>query len=154
MPGAVSIDQSARVVRVSNVSVRPPYDMQRLAVLRKDGSIAFDPRNSFASTPAQLLRGAALDALAASGRFKRVLTGTSSAAADLNAEITVTLVALDCRRDNQRDATIELTLSIIEGREVVFSSRGKGTAATPDADYSAAFSRAFAIAINDALRGN
>ncbi len=154
MPHAAAADAAAPIVRISSVTVRPPYDLQRLAVLRKDGSLAFDPRNSFAASPAQLMRGAVHDAFAASGRFKRVLSGSSAAAASLSAEVSVTLLALDCRRDGQRDATVELSLVFVEDREVVYSSRGKGIAATPDGDYSAAFSRAFALAVQDALRGN
>ena len=151
-PAVAVGDAASRTVRVASVAVRAPYDTQRLAVLRADGSLAFDPYNTFASPPAQLLRGAVHDALGASGRFKRVLGGNSGAAADFSAEVTVTTLALDCRKSDQRDAVVALTLSFVEGREVVYSSRGKGSAATENGDFSAAFSRAFALAMQEAMR--
>ena len=56
--------QKYGTVRVAQVAVRAPYDGLRLAVLRRDGSVAFDPFNSFASSPSALLRGAAQDVAA------------------------------------------------------------------------------------------
>ena len=37
--------------KVAFAAVCAPYGGQRFAVLRSDGSIAFDPRNSFAAAP-------------------------------------------------------------------------------------------------------
>ena len=57
-PKAASVFSAAAAkwgtVRLASVSVRAPYDGQRLAVLRADGSIAFDAFNTFAAAPAAL----------------------------------------------------------------------------------------------------
>ena len=48
--------------KVAFVTVCAPYGGQRIAVLRQDGSIAFDPANSFAAAPgAVMVRRLALD---------------------------------------------------------------------------------------------
>lgn len=149
--GDTEASQQRGAVRLSNVTVRAPYDGIHLAVLRADGTIAYDPYNAFAAAPAQLLRGAVQDAVEDSGRFSRVLAANSGAKCDLSLEVTVTRVALDCRKEGRRDATIELTLLLIEGREAVASGKAEGKAATSDGDYSAAFSRALAKAVSSAL---
>ena len=144
--------QKYGAVRVAQVSVRAPYDGLRLAVLRRDGSVAFDSFNSFASSPSALLRGAAQDVAEASGLFKEVVHQSSSAAAPHVLEVTVTRLALDCRVEGARVATVELTVCLVGGREVVGTARGAGTTPAGSGDYTAAFSSAFTSAMSDALR--
>ncbi len=137
--------------RLAQVSVRAPYDGQRLAVLRPNGSIAFDSFNVFAAAPAALMRGAARDVAEGSGLFERVVQASSSAAAPYALEVGVTRLALDCRTEGVRRAVCELTVLLLNGREVVGSSRGEGSQPVGGGDFSAAFSRAFTAALSDAL---
>lgn len=137
-------------VRVASVGVRPPYDGTRLAVLRPDGSIAFDSFNVFAAPPAQILRGTVQDALEAAGA--QTVAANSQAQAAASVEAVVTRIALDCREKDRRDAVVELTLALVEGRRVKASAKGEGRAGTDGGDYSAAFSRAFASAMEAAVQ--
>lgn len=134
-------------VKLLLVDVRAPYNGNRLAVLRADGSIAFDSFNSFAAQPAAILRGAVFDALEASGAFERVVSGSSVAITPLSAEITVNRLALDCRKSNQRDASVSLSLVIVSNRTVVASASAEASAAVAGGDYSTAFSKAFEDAL-------
>jgi len=139
-------------VRVASVSVRAPYDAARFAVLRADGSVAFDGYNQFAASPAALLRGAVQDAMEASGRFARVAAPTSSEAVPLSAEVTVTRLALDCREKGRRAASVALSVVLIDARRAaVATGRGEGSATVAAKDFSAAFSGAFASAMDAAL---
>lgn len=149
--GLGGLESCSEMVRIAQVSVRPPYDGTRLAVLRSDGTIAFDPYNAFAVSPGLMLRGAIQDATAASGAFRCALSANTSAACSLTLETTVTRIALDCRKEGRRDAIIELTMLLLKGREPVASAHTEGKAATSDSDYSAAFSRALAKAARSAL---
>ena len=139
------------VVRLAQVNVRAPYDGTRLVVLRADGSVALDAYNTFAASPAHILRGAAEDALAASGRFAHVAQAASGASAALSAEVTLTRLALDCRKPGTRVASVELDLVLLDARRVVSSRRGAAWASAQDGNYTRAFSRAFANALDDAL---
>jgi len=147
---AARTNAAAAAVRIAAIDVRAPYSGQRLAVLRPDGSIAFDPCNAFAASPALLLRGAAHEAVEASGMFARVLEPGSSAKETYAMEIVVTQLALDCRTEGRRTAKVAFTLTLIEGRMAVACVRGAGAAEATD-DFSAAFSTAFARAVADAL---
>jgi len=138
-------------VKASLVTVRAPFDGTRIAVLRPDGSIAFDGLNVFASVPASLLRGAVSDALAASGEFKGVVDPTSSGGVSLTAEVTVTRLALDCTREERRDATVALSLTLLDGRRIVSVKNGDGKAPAMSGNYTEAFSTAFLRAMEKAL---
>ena len=116
-------------VKASFVTVCAPYGGQRIAVLRQNGSIAFDPCNSFAAAPTSILK----DALVSRG-------GKLS--------LVVRRLALDCRAPGQRDALVELEL--ISGDR---SAKGAASVPTPDGNYSSAFSRAFAKAFDEAWKG-
>ena len=154
-PKAASVFSAAAAkwgtVRLASVSVRAPYDGQRLAVLRADGSIAFDAFNTFAAAPAALMRGAARDVVEGSGLFARVVQATSSAAAPHALEIGVTRLALDCRTEGARRAVCELTVLLLNGREVVGAARGSGDMPAGTGNYSEAFSAAFTAALSEAL---
>jgi len=139
--------------RLQRLEVRPPYNDTRLAVLRADGSVAFDPCNGFAAQPASLLRGAALDALEASGTFEYMVPAGSSSAAPASVEAVVTRLALDCRDKGRRDASVAVTLALVEGRAVVSTAAGESSVPVKGGDYSAAFSKAFSQAMTAAVRG-
>ena len=65
--------------KVAFAAVCAPYGGQRFAVLRSDGSIAFDPRNSFAAAPGSSVPSRLLSATV-SGRARRLSlrpTGTT-----------------------------------------------------------------------------
>ena len=149
--GLGATEAKGEAVRVAQVNVRAPYDGTRLAVMRSDGSLAFDSYNAFAASPSQMLRGAVQDAVEASGAFACVLSANSAAACPLTLETTVTRIALDCRKEGRRDASIELTLMLLKGREPIASARGEGKMVTSEGDYSAAFSRALAKAVKAAM---
>lgn len=139
-------------VKISRVSVRPPYDGTSLAVLRTDGSIAFDPCNAFASNPERLLSGAVFDALESSGFADVVLDSKSSIPSPLKLEVTVTRLALDCRMKGRRDASVGVILRLCESGKVLSVSRGESTAPTGEADYTKSFSTAFTRAMSEALK--
>lgn len=123
-----TIDVAAEA-KVASAVVCAPYAGQRLAVLRADGSIAFDPFNSFAAAPGSIIKDA-------------VVARRGEGA------LVVRRLALDCRAAGRRDAVVEL--------EIALGDRlGKGEAAEPTADgnYSAAFSRAFEKAYTQAHEG-
>ena len=53
--------------KVAFAAVCAPYGGQRFAVLRSDGSIAFDPRNSFAAAPGSIIKDAVVSLEIVSG---------------------------------------------------------------------------------------
>ena len=139
------------VARVSQVVVRAPYAVKGLAVLRANGTVAFDPYNEYAAGPNALLKGAVEDALAASGLFNAVVGASSTAGASVTAEVAVTRLALDCRKEGLRSAVAELELRLLAGRDIVASGKGSGVADAADGNYGAAFSSAFSAAIKAAI---
>ena len=68
-----------KVARLGSLSVAAPYDKPAMAVRRKDGSLAFDAYNVFATSPSALLRSPLAALLSESGRFGRILPSSSSA---------------------------------------------------------------------------
>ena len=138
-------------VRISQLTVRPPCDSRLLTVLRPDGSVAFDPYNQFALAPSSLLKGAALDVIAASGVFKAVLPSSTAARTDASLEISVDRFALDCRREGVRDAAVALTVWLVKDRMVVKTVKGEASKSARDGGYAAAFSAAFADALASAV---
>lgn len=140
------------VVRMSRVSVRPPYDRSALAVLRKDGSVAFDPANSFAAPPASLLKWTAKDIVGSSGVFEAAVGQASAANARLSMEIDVPVFALDCRVPGLRNALATVKVTLYDGHEIAAVADGDGEAPAEDGDYSAAFSAAFSSALVQALK--
>ena len=149
LPDADVAGMGLPAVRVASPTVRAPYDGTRLAVLRADGSLAFDGFNAFAASPALILRGTVQDALESAGLT--VVAPTSSAHADATIETTVLRLALDCRRDGRRDAVVSLSLTLVDGRRVQATGRGEGRESAMAGDYSSAFSRAFVKAVSEAL---
>lgn len=138
------------VVRASQVVVRAPYSSTAMSVLRKDGTIAFDPYNEFAASPALLLKGVMIDALNASGVFKDVVGASSTAAATEAVELTVTKLTLDCREG--REAVAELSVRVVRDREIVAVVKGEGVENASDGDYGKSFSRAVSKALSSALK--
>lgn len=139
-------------VRLVRLTVRAPYDRPALAVLRNDGSIAFDPANSFAATPAAMLKGTALDVITSTGIFPLAVEHASSAATKNSLEIAVTQFALDCRTQGLRTASVAVKVMLLEGHNVVAVAEGDGETLAKDGDYSAAFSTAFTSALVQALK--
>lgn len=141
---------SRRQLRLNRVRVRAPFAGRRIAVLRDDGSVAFDSYNVFAAAPALLLTGAALDAVNSSPDATCVLLSEdSSARCKESIEITVSTFALDCRQ-GRRDARVALEVALLSGRDLV--ANGAGTAAVPvTGDFSQAFSSAYAAALAEAF---
>ena len=151
--GPVSAAKSPKygVARCLPVVVRSPYASAQVAVLRADGTVAFDPLNEFATTPANLLRGPAQDAVAASGLFREVVGSESIAAAEVSVEVTVSRLALDCREEGKREALVELNLRILRGHEIVSSVKGTGKIDAANGNYGSAFSVAFVRAFVSAF---
>ena len=115
--------------KVAYAAVCAPYGGQRIAVLRPDGSIAFDPRNAFAAAPGSIIKDAVVGRKGEGSLFVRKL-------------------ALDCRAEGRRNAVV--SLEIVSGDRV---SKGDATEPTDDGNYSAAFSRAFSKAYATAIEG-
>lgn len=139
------------VVRLMQVEVRSPFDGEGLAVLRADGTVAFDPANEFAAAPGLLLRGVVQDAMLDSGRFASVVPSSSVAKSGYAAEVSVVRLCLDCREEGMRRACCEVRFRLLKDREVVKYVSGTGDADAADGDYGKAFSKAVSSALRRAL---
>ena len=137
--------------RLAIVTVRAPYDGKDLVVLRPDGSLAFDPCNQFAAVPSALIKGTALDVLRGSGLFKGVQPAVTTADVDSNLELVVDELALDCRAEGLRAASVRLTLAMVRKRQVVAVGRGAASVETADGNYSVAFGKVFTKAVSAAV---
>ena len=147
---AATVSPAFGEVRLALVSVRAPYDVKSLVVLRPDGSVAFDPYNQFACAPSALIKGAALDILRGSGLFKGVLPAVTTADVPHSLELTVEEFALDCRKAGERAATARVTLALLEGRKVLMARHGEASCEVGTGGYSAAFGAALTAAITQA----
>ena len=134
--------------RVSQVVVRAPYNAEGIAVLRANGTVEHDSYNEFAAIPSTLLKGVLLDAMAASGKFKTVVSASSAVKSDAMVEMMVPELALDCREKDVRQAVVK---SVLQGGEIVGLEKGEGRADANDGNYGAAFSKAFSEALVVAL---
>ena len=139
------------VARVVTVSVRAPYGSKSIAVLRGDGTVAFDPYNEFAAGVPQLLKGTVSEALEKSGLFKSVIDSSSSAGSDVFAEVSVTRLALDCREHGRRKAVADVGVLLANGRDIAAKSSASGESDAADGNYGAAFSRAVSDALAKAI---
>ena len=142
-----------KVARLGSLSVAAPYDKPAMAVRRKDGSLAFDAYNVFATSPSSLLRAPLAALLSERGRFGRILPSSSTARTGTTVEAVVNDLSLDCREEGRRIARVSLSLAIVENREVKEFLDGEGTADVEGGDYSAAFSAAFEKAVSTAMAG-
>ena len=142
-----------KVARLGSLSVAAPYDKPAMAVRRKDGSIAFDAYNVFATSPSSLLRAPLATLLGADGRFGRILPSSSTARTGTTVEAVVNDLSLDCREEGRRIARVSLSLAVVENREVKEFLDGDGESDVADGDYSAAFSAAFEKAVSAAMAG-
>ena len=151
--GAVrSADEAKYAVgRVSQVLVRTPYNAAGIAVLRANGSLAFDPYNEFAALPSALFKGLLMDCLQASGLFKFVVNVSSSVHSTVNVELFVTRLALDCRTEGTRHAVAEVLLRIVDEDGEMRVVRGAGKVDAASGNYGAAFSNAVSTALDVAL---
>lgn len=139
-------------VKLVRADVRAPYDSTALAVLRADGSVAFDPANAFAASPARLVAGAALDVLESSGFALTVLDPKTNIPSNLHLELVVTRLALDCRDAGRRDALVEVMLRLAESRRSVAVSKAEASVPVDGSDYTKSFSAAFSRAVGEALK--
>ena len=141
------------VARVSQVMVRAPYGAKSIAVLRGNGTVAFDPYNEFAAGVAQLMKGTFAEAMEKSGLFSAVIGASSSAGSDVFAEASVTRLALDCREQGRRKAVADVSVMLVRGRDIAATASGSGEADATDGNYGKAFSRAVSDALVKALDG-
>lgn len=139
------------VARLSLVELRAPYAVREVAVLRADGSIAFDPCNVYAASPVQLLKGVAIEALSRSGLFSAVVGSGSSVDSDVEAEVLVTRLAIDCREEGVRRAVAAVSVRLVRSHGIVASVVGSGSADASQPNFSAALSAAVTSAFSDAL---
>ena len=142
-----------KVARLGSLSVAAPYDKPAMAVRRKDGSLAFDAYNVFATSPSALLRSPLAALLTEGGRFGRILPSSSTARTGTTVEAVVNDLSLDCREEGRRIARVSISLAVVENREVKEFFDGDGEADVVDGDYSAAFSAAFEKAVSTAMAG-
>lgn len=151
--GARAADEPvAGVARVSQVIVRAPYGEKEMAVLRADGSLAFDGYNEYAANPAILLKGVVFDALEASGLCRTVVGSASSAVTPTSVEVTFTRLCLDCRNEGSRLATAAVSVRVLGKDESVRTEKGAGSADAADGNYGKAFSGAVSEALTEALK--
>ena len=151
--GPVSAVRSGKlgIGRASQVVVRAPYNAEGISVLRANGTVEHDAYNEFAALPSTLLRGALLDAMAASGKFKTVVNSSSAAISSTSVELMVTNLALDCRTKYGRRAVVSIILRVLKSGEIVGLEKGEGSADASDGNYGAAFSKALSSALSEAL---
>ena len=139
------------VGRVSQVLVRSPYNEVGIAVLRADGSMAFDPYNEYAANPTALLKGFVFDAMDASGLFGTVVNPSSSVRSQTQAEVLVSRLALDCRMKGERKAVAAVRVRLIADDGKVLCAQGEGSSDAKDGNYGAAFSSALSMALSTAF---
>ena len=139
------------VARLSLVELRAPYAVRELAVLRAGGSIAFDPCNAYAAAPVQLMKGVAFESLERSGLFSAVVGAGSAVDSDVEVEVTVRRLALNCREEGVRRAVAAISIRLVRSHAIVAYAEGSGSADASNPDYSAAFSAAATAAFSDAL---
>ena len=155
-PPAVPVPGAFSVTRQGAVTVTAPFDSTSFIVRRADGSVARDSYNVFASPPSALLRAAVRARLEADGRFGRVVPQSSSASADVQVEVLVRDLSLDCTDAERRTSRAAVSIDVLRAsrgaRAVILSGDGSGTADAKGGDYSAAFSQAFDAALESALR--
>ena len=138
------------VVRISQVLVRSPYNVSGIAVLRANGSMAFDPYNEYAAQPSSLLKGVVFEALEASDLCRTVVNPSSSIRSSASVEVMVTKLALDCREGDARRAVAGVLVRIL-GQDSFEVARGEGESDAANGNYGAAFSRAVSAALDSAL---
>ena len=137
--------------KLTSLTVRSPFDNTNLAVLRRDGTIAFDAYNAFASSPTVMLKFAAVDALNSAALFKGVYGSGSSVRAAYDVEMEEFRFALDCT--SRREAVVEVGIVLLNGRAPERVSLGKSSVDASDGNYSAAFTEAFFAAVKSAAAG-
>ena len=155
-PPAVPPPGAFSVTRQGAVTVTAPFDSTSFIVRRADGSVARDPYNVFVSPPSALLRTAVRARLEADGRFGRIVPQSSSASADVQVEVLVRDLSLDCTDAERRESRAAVSVDVLRTgrgvRTVILSGDGSGTGDAKGGDYSAAFSQAFDAALDSALR--
>ena len=139
------------VGRVSQVTVRSPYNEVGIAVLRADGSMAFDPYNEYAANPTAMLKGFVFDAMDASGLFGSVVNSSSSVKSQAMSEIMVTRLALDCRKEGERKAVASVRVRLIANDGKALHAQGEGESDAKDGNYGVALSDALSVALNSAF---
>ncbi len=145
------LEPECDVVRMGRLTVRAPYDSQRLTVLRENGSIAFDGYNAFAASPSALLKGLAQTQVKNSQRFTNVVDATSAAFAPYSLEILVHEFTLDCRQPGQHLATVRVEVTLLKGREIVDVETANSLTAVEEGQFGRAFSMAFSQAVKEAV---
>jgi len=155
-PPAVAPAGAFSVTRQGAITVTAPFDSASFVVRRADGSVARDAYNAFASPPSALLRAAVRARLEADGRFGRIVPQSSSATADVQVEVLVRDLSLDCSQAERRTTRASVSIDVLRAgrgaRMVILSGDGAGTGDAAKGDYSAAFSQAFDAALVDALK--
>ena len=151
--GSVRTAQAAKydVGRVSQVMVRSPYNEVGIAVLKADGSVAFDSYNEYAASPTAMLKGMVSDAMNASGLFGSVVNASSSVRSTAMVEAFFTRLALDCRTEGTRKASVAVTVRILGADDRAGIAKGEGTADAADGNFGAAFSKAASAALRAAF---
>ncbi len=139
------------VVRLGRLVVRAPYDTQALTVVRADDSLAFDGYNSFAASPATLLRELAMETVEQMKYFTAVVDANSSAESPYVLETIVREFALDCRGAT-RQAVVDVEVTLLKGREVVKIAAAHFAESAESGDYGRAFSAAFSQALVNAVK--
>lgn len=136
------------VGRVSQILVRSPYNETGIAVLRADGSMAFDPYNEYAANPTALLKSVAFDAMDASGLFGSVVNPSSSVKSQALVEVLIGKLVLDCRKEGERKAVAAVRVRLIPNDGKALQAKGEGEADAKDGNYGAALSGALSEALS------
>lgn len=140
------------VVRISQVLVRSPYNVTGIAVLRSNGSVAFDPCNEYAALPSSLMKGVVFEAMAASGLCRTVINPSSSATSSASLEVMATKLALDCRQEGERKAVASVRVRIVAADGAASYAQGDGEFDAKGGNYGAALSAALSTALNSAFK--
>lgn len=139
------------VGRVSQVLVRSPYNEVGIAVLKADGSVAFDPYNEYAANPTAMLKGMVSDAMNASGIFGSVVNASSSVKSTAMVEAFFTRLAIDCREEGVRRASVAVVVRILGSNGRADIAKGESVADAADGNFGAALSAAASAALRSAF---
>ncbi|HEY7089985.1 MAG TPA: ABC-type transport auxiliary lipoprotein family protein [Tepidisphaeraceae bacterium] len=83
-------DSPSGVIRIQRVHVAPPYNQREFVYRTGELSYSSDYYNLFVADPQDLITAEIVRGLTATGRFKNVLIGSSSADTPFKLEVTVT----------------------------------------------------------------
>jgi ABC-type uncharacterized transport system auxiliary subunit len=113
----VARSRSSAVVRVGRVRAEPQYERKGFVYRTGESTYADDFYNAFYVSPAQMVRSAMHEWLAASGMFTMVADVDSLVGADWLLESRLMDFYLDKRVDGEERAVVRLAVTLVDARK-------------------------------------